>query len=248
MNAWRRLAAVGAGALIATWCSMGGMAAAAFPNFSGCPTGLPSGSLCFDIQSQSGEIIIKGFHVPLDHSLEIRGAADPEGVFTPATGTNGFIAQPVNVPGGLLGIELPIALNLVTATAELAGPSSSIVIENTNISLPMKVRLSNPLIGSGCYIGSNRSPVQVHLITGTTSPPPPNRPISGHLGTIRSEGGVLTVTGNLNVDNSYSIPGASGCGLFGILNPLINLKLQLPSAAGNNALTIENDIAIKPAS
>lgn len=245
----RRLTAIGIGATIAAWCVMGGMAMAAFPNFSGCPTGLASGSFCVDVQSQSGEIIIKGFHVPLDHSLEIRGALrNPDGAFIPPTGTNGFFAQPVNVPGGVLGIELPISLNLVTATAELAGPSSSIVLNpgNLSISLPMKVKLSNPLIGSNCYIGSNSNPIQVRLITGTTSPPPPNRPITGQVGRGGISEGVLVIPGNINVENSFSVPGASGCGFLGILNPLINLKLQLPSAVGNNTLTINNDVALTP--
>jgi hypothetical protein len=247
MSFRRRITAIGVGATVAAWCALGGSALAAFPNFTGCPTGLPTNSACIDVQSQSGEIIIKGFHVPLDHSLEIRGAIrSTDASFVPATGTNGFIAQPVNVPGGLLGIELPIELNLITATAELAGPSSSIVVNpsNLSISLPMKVRLSNPLIGSGCYIGTDRAPVRVNLITGTTSPPSPNRPISGHFGESSASEGVIFFRGNLNVENSFSVPGASGCGFLGILNPLINLKLKLPSAAGNNTISVENDVAL----
>lgn len=229
----------------AAWYAMGGLASAAFPNFSDCP--ISSGGICLDVQSQSGEIVIKGFHVPLDHSLEIRGAL-VSGTFVPPRGTNGFFAQPVNVPGGVLGIELPISLNLVAATAELAGSPSAIQFEpgQGNISMPIKLHLSNPLIGSSCYIGSNSHPVQVNLITGTTSPPPPNRPISGHPGTGSiTPPNIVTSAGNLNVDNSFAIPGASGCGLLGILNPLINLKLKLPSAGGNNSLEITNDVAIK---
>lgn len=241
-----RILALGAATLVAALCAAGGSALAAFPNFSDCP--ISSGGICVDVQSQSGEVVIKGFRVPLDHSLEIRGALTAEG-FVPPRGTNGFFAQPVNVPGGVLGIELPISLNRVTATAELAGPASSIQLEpgQLNISLPMKLHLSNPLIGSSCYIGSNSHPVMVNLITGTTSPPAPNRPISGHVGTSSViPPNTLVVSGNLDVDNAFAIPGASGCGVLGILNPLIDLKLGLPSAAGHNTLTIENDLAIEP--
>ena len=237
--------ALGAATIVAAVCAMGGFALAAFPNFSDCP--ISSGGICVDVQSQSGEINIKGFRVPLDHSLEIRGAL-VEGRFVPPTGTNGFFSQPVNVPGGVLGIELPISLNLVTATAELAGPASSIQLEpgQLNISMPIKLHLSNPLIGSSCYIGSNSSPVRMNLITGTTSPPPPNRPISGHLGEFSFvPPNIGVIRGNLDVDNSFAIPGASGCGLLGILNPLINLKLGLPSSAGRNATSIANDLAIE---
>ena len=237
--------ALAAATMVAALCATGGAALAAFPNFSDCP--IASEGICLDVQSQSGEIIIKGFRVPLDHSLEIRGALRNE-TFIPPSGSNGFIAQPVNVPGGVLGIELPISLNLVTATAELAGPASSIQFEpgRGDISMPIKLHLSNPLIGSSCYIGSNSHPVRVNLITGSTNPPPPNRPISGHVGTGSFEPpNVVIASGNLNVDNAFAIPSASGCGLLGILNPLINLKLGLPSAAGNNTLTVANDVAIK---
>lgn len=222
---------------------------AAFPDFSGCPTGLEPGSGCLDIQSQEGEVDIKGFKVPLDHSIELRGAIRGEdGAFLPATGTNGFIAQPVNVPGGLLGIELPIELNRVTATAELAGPSSSIHFNllQFTISMPIKLRLSNPLIGSNCHIGSDRHPVMLNLITGTTSPPPPNRPISGRPGTFNfiSENTVL-IQGGVNVENSFSIPGATNCGGLGLIDLAIDAKLQLPSAAGNNSIRIANEAALR---
>ena len=152
------------------------------------------------------------------------------------------------MPGDVLGIELPISLNLVTATAELAGAPSSIVLEpgQLNISMPLKLHLSNPLIGSSCYIGSNSHPVQVDLITGTTSPPPPNRPISGQVGPGSFEPpSTFMHSGDINVDNAFAIPGASGCGLLGILDPLIDLRLGLPSAAGSNTLSIDNDVAIQ---
>lgn len=242
------IAAVGA-ALLAVG---GGSAMAAFPDFSGCPTSAPGVTTCVDIQSNSGSISIKGFNVPLGHSLEIRGALQPTaGVpnFYPATGTNGFIAQPVDVPGGLLGIDLPISLNKVTATAQLAGPSSAIKVDGNEVSmsLPIKLKLSNPLIGSGCQIGSNSHPVNLSLIIGTTSPPAPNKPISGTLGTLDVVNGNFVIMGNTNVDNSFAIPGASGCGIgLGLIDLLVDAKLQLPSAAGNNAMIINNDVAMQP--
>jgi hypothetical protein len=249
MRSRKRLIAVGAAIAVAGWCAVGGSAVAAFPNFSDCPS-LSTGSACIDIQSQSGEVVIKGFHVPLDHSLEIRGGLE-RGVFIPPAGTNGFFAEPVNVPGGLLGIELPLSLNDVTATAELAGPPSSIVIragEDLTIRMPLKLRLSNPLIGSNCHIGTDRNPVMVNLTTGTTNPPPPNTPISGHQGEptfIPPD--VIAILGSLSVDNAFAIPGASDCGGFGLIDLLIDAKLKLPSAAGNNTLEITNDTALKAA-
>jgi hypothetical protein len=249
MSMRNRLMAIGAATLVAAWCAMGGLAAASFPNFSDCPIAeAPSGSACIDIQSVRGEFVIKGFHVPLDHSLEIRGAlSEGEGTFIPPRGTNGFFATPVNVPGGLLGFELPFGFERVTATAELAGTPSQIRINTfeNSISMPLKVRLSNPLIGSNCHIGTNSHPVLVHIITGTTNPPPPNRPITGRIG--RGEfipPATIVIRENINVDNSFSIPGATECGGFGLLDLAVDAKLQIPSAAGNNSIEINNDIGL----
>lgn len=243
----KRAVALCAATVVVVWCALGGLASAAFPNFSDCPP-IPGGGACIDVQSTGGELVIKGFHVPLNHSLEIRGGLEEVSNFLiPPVGTTGLFAEPVNVPGGLIGLELPIGLNMVTATAELAGPpSSSINVEGFRLSMPLKLHLSNPLLASSCYIGSNRNPVNVVLRQGTTNPPPPNRPISGHPGTptfIPPD--VFTLTGNLNVDNSFAIPGATGCGLLGLNDLAIDLKLGLPSAAGNNTLTVNNDIGLK---
>lgn len=223
---------------------------AAFPNFTDCPSaGLPSGSACIDIQSNAGELEIKGFRVPLDHSLEIRGAIrEPEGRFIPPRGTNGFFATPVRIPGGLLGFELPFGFNTVLATAELAGTPEQIVVRpgDQTISMPIKVRLSNTFIGSNCHIGSNRTPVQLNLIPGTTEPPAPNRPITGRFGRLEFiPPNLLISREGIDVENSFSIPGASECGgLFELNNTLVNLKLRLPSAAGNNAAHITNEAGV----
>lgn len=227
-------------------------AAAAFPDFSGCPLSTPGLNGCLDIQSRSGSLTIKGFTVPIGESLRIRGGIKdtPSGTeFIPATGTNGFFARPIQVPGGLLGINFPLPGNAVTATAQLVGPASGIRVNvsNLSVSMPVKLKLSNPVIGSGCQIASDSNPVRLNLITGTTSPPAPNRPITGALGTVGFGPTYITFTGNRNVDNSFSISGANNCGFFpiGILvDGLVNLKLGLPSASGNNTMIVGNDVAL----
>lgn len=136
----------------------------------------------------------------------------------------------------------------VSAVTELAKPASSIGINTDNLlneegvalSLPVKVKLENTFLGSECFIGSSGGPVTLNLTTGTTSPPKPNTPISGHLGEVNfleSEKLEYTqVTGTKLVDNSFSAPEASGCGgIFSVLiDPLVDSKLGLPSAAGKN--------------
>ena len=113
---------------------------------------------------------------------------------------------PQPVPGGLLGITAPAwwpqflkdlfnetinnGFTGVTATVELAGTgvgvkvnfANALFASGTAFSIPVKVKLSNPFLGSSCYIGWNSNPMTLNLTTGTTAPPPPNNPISGNRG------------------------------------------------------------------
>ena len=227
-----------------------GVAQAVFPNFSGCTISNPETEGCIDIQNRAANLNIKGFNVPIGESLEIRGMTRGNGTetpdFIPPRGTNGFFARAVPVPGGIFGIEW-IPGNSVLAITELAGPASSIRINagTLSIAVPVKVRLVNVLLGMDCHIGTDRNPVRLNLITGTTSPPPPNRPISGRVGEFTFGERGVTVTGNRNVENSFAVPGATECGLgLGLINSLVNLRLRLPSAGGNNEVVINNDVAI----
>lgn len=255
MSLRTRAAAFGAAVATTAALATAGPALAAFPDFSDCPRTAPGVTACVNIQSSTGSMTIKGFTVPLGDSLQIRGALAPTetggSVFYPPRGKSGFFAKPVQVPGGILGIDLPLSANKVTATATLAGSPSQIRIDanEANVSLPMKLKLSNPLIGAFCQIGTDSNPAYINLITGTTNPPAPNRPISGRVGELRlgTTFPGLLIDDNLNVDNAFAVPGASGCGLgLGLINTVINAKLKLPSAAGNNELIVLNDVALLP--
>jgi len=135
----------------------------------------------------------------------------------------------------------------VTATTELVANEHNPAILNllnllgehgSALTLPVRVHLKNPLLGNSCYVGSESSPIQLHLTTGTTSPPPPNKPIKGNRGTFETEEEVIVINENSLVDNAFSAPAAEGCGEFlfvkGYLDSLVDSKLGLPSAAGNN--------------
>jgi hypothetical protein len=137
----------------------------------------------------------------------------------------------------------------VTATTELVANEHNPAILNlknvleasgTGLTLPVRVHLNNPLLGSSCYIGSESSPIQLHLTTGTTSPPAPNKPITGKVGEQfieeENEEAVIGLKENSLVDNAFSVPAAEGCGGFFsfILDTVIDSKLGLPSAAGHN--------------
>jgi len=136
----------------------------------------------------------------------------------------------------------------VTATTELAGPASGIVLNRSNqlsqegvgLSLPVRIHLENPLLGKDCYIGSSAEPIVFNLTSGTTSPPPPNKQITGSIGaiTIKDEFKFAGFGEHSEVDNAFSAPAATGCGghFSSIVDPLIDSKIGLPSPAGYNTI------------
>ena len=154
------------------------------------------------------------------------------------------------------------SLTGVTATTELVAnehnpaildPGAIFAETGTALTLPVRVHLKNPLLGNNCYIGSEASPIQLHLTSGTTSPPPPNKPIKGNRGEVSAEEEVIAVlSNNTLVDNAYSVPTTEGCGEFnffglifkGYLDSLVNGKLALPSSAGNNTAVLSGTLKI----
>lgn len=244
-----------------------------YAKFSTCPLSNPAVEVCLYAESTTGQFTVGKKTVPLINPQVLKGGAGgPEGILGPLTitaPTDGVVLSksPQPVPGGLLGVTAPswwpqILKDLfnetinngftgVTSTVELAGSASSIKASFVNaltgagpaFSLPVKVKLSNPFLGSNCYIGSNSNPIKLNLTTGTTSPPAPNTPISGNPG----EGGnieekILYLKKNRLVDNSFSAPGASGCGgiLFSwAVDPLVDSILGTPSPAGTNTAILE---------
>ncbi len=104
----------------------------------------------------------------------------------------------------------------MTATTELAGPAKAVGVhlnnlveaEGTALELPVKIKLDNPFLGSKCFVGSNSHPIVIDLTTGTTSPPPPNTPISGKVGEVKFEDEftIVHITNNSLVNNSFAAP------------------------------------------
>jgi hypothetical protein len=197
--------------------------------------------------------------------LSEEGLIGPLNFVAPTDGQT-LSKTPQPVPGGLTGIVAPAwwpqflrdlfnetinnGFTGVTATVELAGPASSVKLNvlntasgsGTALAMPVKVKLSNPFLGSNCYVGSNSSPIQLNLTTGTTSPPPPNKPITGSPGELGFfESSILIDKNNRLVDNSFAAPGANGCGgLFSFfIDPFVNSIVGVPSAAGTNTAILE---------
>jgi hypothetical protein len=137
----------------------------------------------------------------------------------------------------------------VEAVTELAEPASAVVLNTyaeqtgtgTALKLPVKVKLENPLLGSECYIGSEKEPIKLELTTGATTGGPTGKPGTQ---TETEGGGILVISGVSLVNNTFSTPGASGCGLFGLLDGIINSKLGIPSASGKNVAVLNGKVEL----
>jgi hypothetical protein len=197
--------------------------------------------------------------------------------FVGAVDGNTLVKTSLPVPGGLLdflnckeisNIIERVACELVfengvtgvNATTELAAPASSIGIHEGNLitgkgtalSLPIKVKLENPFLGSECYIGSNAHPIVLNLTTGTTKPPAGFTALKGSPGvfTFEDESRYAIDHGVSLVENDFAVPGAEGCGgiLFSwLLDPIINGKVGIPATAGNSTAILNDPLQLASA-
>jgi hypothetical protein len=251
-----------------------------FAPFADCPLSNASVNSCLLAKTESGKFVIGNEEVPITNTITLQGGLHENEnetfTFVGAEDGNTLSKSPQKVPGGLAGL---VKCNLITniieriacelafengitgvnATTELAGPASSIGVNVINLatqsgialSLPVKVHLENPFLGSACYIGSNSHPVVIEFTTGTTSPPEPNKPITGSPGEPEvSPGGILTLKKNELVNNSFAAPEVEGCaGLFSFLvDPIVDGKLGLPSKAGHNTAILKGTLKTAAAS
>lgn len=239
--------------------AMAGKPTGDYANFTQCPLSNSEVITCIYGQTTSGEFVIGSTSVPLTKATTLQGGLTGAGAFVGAANGETLSKTPQTVPGGLLKIVAPSwlpgflqilfneyinkGITGVTATTELVGTPSinlfaALLGEGTALSLPVRVHLENLFLGGGCYVGSKSHPVNVELTTGTTSPPEPNKPITGSPGEPESkdEGQLLILRKNSLVNNSFAAPEAEGCGgLFSFLiDPAVDAELGLPSAAGHN--------------
>jgi hypothetical protein len=150
-------------------------------------------------------------------------------------------------------------LTRVTATMEPVDNAKTPVIFNefafgreagAALTLPLRVHLKNPFLGKSCYIGSESNPLVLHLTDGETHPPTGFKPLHGAFGepeTLEEKEQVMArITGSSLVDNTFSAPGAEGCGNFffgkDFLDPFINEKFRIPNKAGENAVVLNGEL------
>jgi hypothetical protein len=239
--------------------------------FSRCPVdapallaadGVTAAPLCLSAGSPNGSITLGRTTATTGRSDLQFGVVSQSGAasFTVAAPSGGaLVADPAQVPGGLLGLMCPSrallvsqvcrqatdnALNNVSATVEPAGTPrdfdlvAGLGVGKPILTLPVKIHLRNPLLGSTCYIGSDSHPILLRP-RNLTAPAVGSTLFDAH-GAANPAGPLVSIdlSGGALGDDSFAVPGATGCGLLGLLSPAINLKSGLPSAAGNNSLVL----------
>jgi hypothetical protein len=238
-----------------------------FAQFGECPLNRATITDCIYSVSSGGGFTVGKKTVPLVNPVTLQGGFEGGGSeikFFGAENGDTLSKTPQPVPGGLLGITAPTwwpkfiqdwfneqinkGLTGVTATVELAAPATSITLntenllteEGTALGLPTKIKLSNAILGSNCYIGSNSKPVQIDFTTGTSGA------VKGAAGELSFNEAftLITISGGSLVNGTFAAPGVSGCGgIFSFLvNPLVDSILGTPSASGKNTATLEGKL------
>jgi hypothetical protein len=249
--------------LITAFAAFSPVAQAETPNpgytqFAGCPSPFTENSAivtCVRSDITGGKFKMGNKEVPIEKPIALTGGVK-EG-FGPLyyNAEGGLTKAKQKVPGGVIGLTgltwlaefLGSDALTLYATTELAGTP---IIGGLEFAiLPVKVHLENStgVLGKSCYVGSTSSPINLKLITGTTAPPAPNKPITGKVPTLTFDPvyEITKASNGVYVDNSFSAPGASGCvlTLFGFIpisiNGLVNTASGLPAAAGTNE-TVQN--------
>jgi hypothetical protein len=247
-----------------------------FAPFKYCPLSNSETNDCVFAETKGGKFTVGKRTVPIVNTVILQGGFHVNkstGLLEFIGAENGetLSKTPQPVPGGLLNVVAPEFLPKwlqeifnnfinegitgVTATNELAAPASHIGLstenllaeEETALSLPLKIKLSNLFLGSECYVGSNAAPIVIEFTSGATEPPPPNKSISGSAGTLEhnAEFTLITLNGGKLVNNSFAAPEAKGCGgiLSFLIDPAVNAELGLPSAAGTNTAVLEGKLS-----
>jgi len=274
----RLVVAVALMALAALGFSSSAMATpkGAFAVFAQCPVHAAEVDACIYSPTTSGYIKLGKQEVPIVKTQVLQGGLlenEPSYVKPLSAAVNGetLTKAPQKVPGGLLGlVECNKISNFierilcegffengvtgVNAVTELAAPASSVVLNSayeqlgvgTALTLPIKVHLENPLLGSECYIGSTKEPIKLELTTGATSGGPTGKPGTQ---TTKEGGKILVISGVSLVGNTFTAPKATGCGVLGILDGILDEKIGLPSSKNtavlNGSVEIANSSAVE---
>jgi hypothetical protein len=211
--------------------------------FAGCPLSNPATDICIFAQTESGKLTIGHKAIPITKTITLQGGVRQSETggkqeFIGARNDDTLSISPQVIPGGLAYVIAPEFLSRtlrkrfyelidretgqVTATIKLTAPASAIGVSTQNLieakgvglSLPVKLRLSNPLLGETCYIGSDARPIVIDLSTGTTRFSPSHKQLTGKPGhaKFKDEYNLVTLVDESLVSDSFAAPRAEGCG------------------------------------
>jgi hypothetical protein len=219
--------------------AMAGKPKGEFAVFADCPLGSAGVNECVYSQTTGGELVFGKMTVPIINTITLQGGLIVKGkeeTFVNPTEGVALSKTPETVTGGFESKPLTATLELVGAVA--LSRTKLAKAEGIALKLPVRVHLKNEFLGETCFIGSSTSPITLNLTTGTTSPPAPNKPIKGSPGTFESkeEGTLEIYKGDSLVENAFSVPAVAGCGGIYefLIDPILDAKFGLPSAAGHN--------------
>ncbi len=229
------------------------LAAAAAPTaqaapIAGCPTTTPGVNTCFKAVTTGGALSIRSLNVPLNRPLTITGGFRGGLGWANIEGAQ-LTGAPLNVPGGLIGLSgtellLP-GITSITASTQLAGTPrinvTRLVLGQTALELPIKIKLNNQLLGGSCFIGSDANPIRLVLASG------------GRLGTPGFlVDGSITTRGTALADSTFAVPAATGCSPRGLslvqslVTGIVNAKQGLPSGPGRNRAILVSNSQLQP--
>lgn len=200
------------------------------------------GMTCVSVVVNEGTFNNNGFVLPIsDGDMIIAGTLndDPnvEIIQPRDDGHLGLYSKAMTVPGGVLGIDLPFnnlfGLAGVTAQVEaLEVPKFNGYLTNFDMTLKVRMKINNAFLGDNCYLGSAENPVVMHLekTNALDDQPTATSGAPFHPDTVE-------LAGIKNSATDFSIPEASGCGPFGVLNPIVNWRAKVPATGGTTLTT-----------
>ena len=220
---------------------------------------------CIKSVTASGSFTVNGVPVLITHPVTVQfgtysdldGSGNQVFHVVPPQDGKVLLTEPEVIPGGLLVLvclsaDPSVARLCETAMTsghtdlgvevELAGPITNFSpLAVTPFTLPVKVKLTNPLLGGDCYIGSDDDPIVLNPMFNpfgdlafASDPDPVRFPNVA----------VLSITGSTLTDDTFSVPGATHCGPGGVADAAINATLGLPSPSGNNHLVLNDNDAL----
>jgi hypothetical protein len=141
-----------------------------------------------------------------------------------------LMSKPVMAALGNPSGVTPPAQSQVYVESEQAGPILFGFVDGATVTtVPLSFHLINPLLGPNCRVGTVQDPVVLNLTTGTSGS------LTGTLGTLHvAHTDILYTLGTEVVDNTFTAPGATGCGSGGVWDSALDSNNGLPSASGNN--------------